>query len=119
MDPESRLEVILLCSRPGNAGCGVERRPHPPFNTAGATWRRARCLEEASLPLMKGMVLSESSSAKKCADCGQRFKSDDTRWDVHVGGGTYKTVCTKCFDKNDSGWTEPKRTTRSSQRKSA
>ena len=44
--------------------------------------------------------------ARKCADCGTRFKSHDTSWDVHVGGDTYKTVCTKCFEKNDTGWAE-------------
>ena len=44
--------------------------------------------------------------AKKCGDCGTRFKPNDTRWDVQIKGGTYKTVCTKCFEKNDTGWAE-------------
>ena len=36
----------------------------------------------------------------KCADCGKSFTGyAQTRWDVHVGGGVYKTVCTACFGK--------------------
>ncbi len=42
--------------------------------------------------------------ATKCADCGKRFSPDDTRWDVHLEGTTYKTICTACFEKNDPGW---------------
>lgn len=50
--------------------------------------------------------------AKKCADCGTRFKPLDTSWDVHVEGTTYKTICTACFEKNDTGWAETTERTR-------
>ena len=44
----------------------------------------------------------------KCADCGKSFMGyAQTRWDVHVGGGVWKTVCTVCFEKADAKWPEP------------
>ncbi len=50
----------------------------------------------------------EPGPALKCADCGKAFKGySETRWDVHVGGGVYKTVCTSCFEKQDSQWPDP------------
>lgn len=48
--------------------------------------------------------------ATKCADCGKPFKGySQTRWDVHTGGGVYKTVCTACFQKQDSKWPDPEK----------
>ena len=50
----------------------------------------------------------EPPPATKCADCGRAFKGyAETRWDVHVGGGVYKTVCTACFEKADAKWPDP------------
>jgi hypothetical protein len=39
--------------------------------------------------------------ATQCADCKKRFGKDESRWDVHIGGGEYLTVCTPCFEKRD------------------
>ena len=58
----------------------------------------------------------EPPPARKCADCGTRFKPHDTRWDVHLEGTTYKTVCTACFKKNDTEWAE---TTEGTRKKTA
>lgn len=44
----------------------------------------------------------------KCADCGKPFTGYvQTRWDVHLGGGVWKTVCTACFEKADAKWPDP------------
>lgn len=53
--------------------------------------------------------------ATKCADCGKKFTGrSQTRWDVHLGGGAYATVCTTCFEKRDSRWPIPSEKSRPS-----
>lgn len=44
----------------------------------------------------------------KCADCGKSFTGyAQTRWDVHLGGGVWKTGWTACFEKADAQWPDP------------
>ena len=63
-------------------------------------------------PLKKDPTSPAPPPARKCADCGVRFKGHDTSWDIHLGGTTYKTICTACFEKNDTGWAETSEGTR-------
>lgn len=53
-------------------------------------------------------MVPPSPPATKCADCGKPFTGySQTRWDVRVGGGVWKTVCTSCFEEADARWPEP------------